>query len=266
MNKTKIPVFQTIGLAYRFVWAEGRDFINLALVPMVILATLDTIVGASLPPPSDASSSGGGVAIVGVIFIILVNVVAGVMFAVAWHRKFLVPRESPTFYSAYRWRARHARFLYVSITIGLLIVFTAIVPTLLGALFGPVVVLFLAAAVVLGGLVGARLSLLLPAIAVDDLMNFNQAWELGQGNSGRILTVFALSAIPVGVVASLIGFLLSSLFGGAPGGPGLFVMAFTNEFFGFVSAALGVTVLSEAYRILRGASRSSGAPPVPLET
>ncbi len=44
---------------------------------------------------------------------------------------------------------------------------------------------------------------------------------------------------------------------------GLFVMAFTNEFFGFASAALGVTVLSEAYRILRGSTTSATLPPVP---
>jgi small-conductance mechanosensitive channel len=176
------------------------------------------------------------------------------MFAVAWHRRFLVPQESATFYVAYRWRTRHSRFLFVSISIGLLIMFGVIVPLLIGALVGPVVVVFLAASVIIGGLVGARLSLLLPATAVDDLMNFNQAWELAHRNSWRILAVFLLSAIPVGIAASVFGFLLTSLFGDAPSPPGLFVMAFTNELFGFASAALGVTVLSEAYRMLRGAS------------
>lgn len=266
MKKTQIPVFATIGLAYHFIWDEGRDFINLALVPMVVLATLDTVVGTGLSAASEANGGGGALAILGVIFVILVNVAAGVMFAVAWHRRFLVPQESATFYRAFRWRVRHTRFLFVSIAIGLLAILAAALPMLFGALIGPVVIIFLLVAVMLGGLVGARLSMLLPATAVDDLMNFNQAWKLAYRNSWRILSVFILSAIPVGIVASIIGFLLGSLFGGAPGLPGIFVLAFANEFFGFASAALGVTVLSEAYRTLRGAGASSSVTPTPLET
>ncbi len=246
--------------AYRFVWAEGRDFINLALVPIVVLAILDTAVATGL---SASREAGGGLAIPATVFIILVNVAAGVMFAVAWHRRFLVPQESVTFYRAYRWRTRHARFLFVSIAIGLLVVFAAIVPSLLGTLFGPVVIVFLVASVIVSGLVGGRLSMLLPSTAVDDLMNFNQAWELAYGNSWRILSVFILSAIPVGVAAITIGFLLVWLFGGTPGLPGIFVLAFTNELFGFASAALGVTVLSEAYRILRSGRTSAILPPAP---
>ena len=263
LKKSKIPVLATIGMAYRFLWAEGRDFINLALVPIVVLAILDTAVASGLAAPSEA---GGGLPIPGIIFVVLVNLAAVVMFAVAWHRRFLIPQEGATFYRAYRWRLRHSRFLFVSIAIGILILFAAIVPSIVGRSFGSGVVIFVAVALVLGGLVGARLSMLLPSTAVDDLMNFNQAWETAYGNSWRILTVFILSAIPVGVAASLIGFLLGLLFGGAPSLPGIFVLAFTNEFFGFTSAALGVTVLSEAYRILRGGGALTNLPPQPLET
>lgn len=260
MKKTQIPVLATVVLAYRFIWAERRDFINLALVPIVVLAVLDTAVGTGLPAATEA---GGGKVVLGFLLLISVNVVAGVMFAVAWHRRFLVPQESATFYGAYRWRLRHARFLFVTIAIGLLVFFAVIVPTLIGALLGPVGVVLLAAALIVGGLVGSRLSLLLPSTAVDDLMNFNQGWELAHRNSWRIFTVFILSAIPVGIGTSVLGFLLGALFGGVPGPLGLFVMAFTNEFFGFASAALGVTVLSEAYRILRGSTTSATLPPVP---
>lgn len=260
MKKTQIPVFATIGLAYRFIWYERRDFINLALVPIVVLAILDTAVATGLPTSGEA---GGGGAALGVILVILVNVLAGVMFAVAWHRRFLVPQESATFYRAYRWRLRHARFLFVSIAIGLLVIFAVIVPALIGTLLGPVGIVFLVASMIVGGLVGARLSMLLPSTAVDDLMNFNQGWELAHRNSWRLLAVFLLSAIPAGVATSVFGFLLGSLIGDAPSPPGLFVMAFSNEFFGFVSAALGVTVLSEAYRILRSSTTSVTLPPAP---
>ncbi len=260
MKKTQIPVFATIALAYRFIWAERRDFINLALVPIVVLAVLDTAVGAGLPAATEA---GGSRVVFGFLLLIFVNVVAGVMFAVAWHRRFLVPQESTTFYGAYRLRLRHAKFLFVSIAIGLLVVFAVIVPTLIGALLGPVGIVFIVAAVIVSGLVGARLSVLLPATAVDDLMNFNQGWELAHRNSLRILLVFVLSAIPVGLLAWAASFLLRSLIGDVPSPPGLFVMAFTNEFFGFASAAMGITVLSEAYRILRGSTPSATLPPMP---
>lgn len=259
MKKVKIPVFATLGLAYRFVWFERRDFITLALVPMVILAALETAV----EPGLSASGEAGRFSIPGIIIIILVNVAAGVMFMVAWYRRYLIPRENATFYVAYRWRARHGRYLFVSVTIGLLAVFAAALPVLFGALFGPLVVLFLLVSVVVSGLVAARLSMLLPSTAVDDLINFNQALELSHRNTWRIFAVFVLSAIPIGIAAPAANLILGSLFGVAPGLPGIFVMSFTNEFFGFVSAALGVTVLSEAYRILRGGITSTTLPPAP---
>ena len=258
MNKTKIPIFATVGLAYRFVWAERRDFINLALVPIVVLAIMDTAVRTGLPAPTEVGAEGGALAVLGFVIIILVNVVAAVMFAVAWHRRYLVPQESATFYGAIRWRARHTKFLYLWITIGLLVMFAAIIPSLIGGLMGTSVIVIVLVAMIIGGLVGARLSILLPATAIDDLMSFNQVWELAYRNSWRILLVFFLTAIPVGLTASAIGYLLRSSFGDAPSPPGIFVMAFTSEFFGFASAALGVMVLSEAYRILRGAVATTG--------
>ena len=260
MKKTKIPILAIVALAYQFIWYERRDFINLAFVPIVVLAILDTAVGFGL---SASGGARGGLAVPGIVVVILVNVAAGVMFAVAWHRRFLVPQENTTFYSAYRWRMRHGKFLFVSIAIGLLAIFAAALPMLVGALLGPLAVIFLPVSVILSGLLGARLSMLLPSTAVDDLMNFNQAWELAYGNSWRILGVFILSATPIGVAAPIIGLLLGSLFGDAPGVPGLFVMAFANEFFGFVSAALGVTVLSEAYRILRSSAAPATLPLAP---
>ena len=254
MNKTKIPIFATIGRSYRFVWDEARDFINLALVPIVVLAIMDTAVGIGFGGSTEAGGEGGALAVLGVILVILVNVVVGIMFAVAWHRRYLVPQGSATFYGAIRWRTRHTRFLYLSIAIGLLVMFTALFPLLIGGLIGAGGFVIVLIALVFGGLLGARLSILLPASAVDDLMSFNQVWILAHRNGWRILLVFVISAIPVGLVASGASFVLRWLIGDAPSPPGLFVMAFTNEFFGFASAALGVTALSEAYRILRSAS------------
>ncbi len=260
MKKTQIPVLATVVLAYRFIWAERRDFINLALVPIVFLAVVDTAAGIGLSRSGEAD---GGLEVLPFIFIILVNLVAGIMFAVAWHRKFLVPKESVTFYHAYRLRLRHAWFLFMSVAIALIVVFAFVVTPLIGTLLGPVGIVLFVPSLFVGGLVGSRLSLLLPATAVDDLMNFNQGWELAHGTSWRILGVFFLSAIPIGIGTLVLGFLLGELFGGVPGPLGLFVMAFTSEFLGFASAALGVTVLSEAYRILRSSTTSATLPPVP---
>ena len=262
MNKTKIPFFETIILAYRFLSDQSRDFINLALLPVVVLAILDTLVAVSLPDGGDAGGTAttGGSVIGGLVGIIL-NIGAGVMFAVAWHRRFLVPQEGASVYRAYRWRARHSKFLFVSIAIGLLVLLAALIPILVGVLLGPVGVILFVGAILIAGLMSARLSMLLPAIAVDDLMNFNQAWELAHGNAWRIFGAFVLAAIPIGLATSIANLVLGGVLGSDPGAPGLFVSAFVNEFFAFAAAAIGVTVLSEAYRIVGKHGAVAATPP-----
>ncbi len=252
----------TILLAYRFLSEQSRDFINLALLPVVVLAIVDTVLGIGLAGDGETAggAASGGPVIGGLVGVIL-NIGAGVMFAVAWHRRFLVPQERASVYSAYRWGSRHTKFLFVSITIGILVLLAAVIPILVGVLLGPVGVLLFVASILIAGLMGARLSPLLPAIAVDELMNFNQAWELAHGNAWRIFGAFVLSAIPIAITASLARLVLGLLLGSDPGAPGVFVSAFVSEFFAFAGAAVGVTVLSEAYRILRRPGAIATTPP-----
>ena len=84
-----------------------------------------------------------------------------------------------------------------------------------------------------------RLSLLLPAVSVDDPVNPRLILERTRGNFWRLVAVIILVALPVLIIALLLGALFS-------GGP--VALAFVSIFF----AVVNVAVLSVAYRELVG--------------
>ena len=252
MKKTKIPVFATVGIAYRFVWGEGRDFINFALMPVLLMAILSTAVAATLVDDSSAAKvqnfPPGFVLIIAATTLPLMT-----LFAVMWHRRFLLPHESPTIYDAFRWRMRHSRCLFVLIAIVFVADLSAIGAIFLTAAAGAPQGFIFLAGFVAAGMTFARLSMLLPAAATDTLIDFNQAWALARRNSARIFAAL-LAGIPIFIAGIAISLGLSALFGQGASVLGVFVISFVNEFFSFAAVAVVVTVLSEAYRILRGAS------------
>ncbi len=261
MNKTHVPVFATIVTAYRFVWQERRDFINFALLPVLLLAILSTAVAATLVDDTSAADvqtfPPGFVLIIAVTTLPLMT-----LFAVLWQRRFLLPHENPTIYDAFRWRMRHSRCLFVLIAAVFVADLAAVGAILIAAAIGVPQALIVLVGFVAAGLTFARLCMLLPAAATDTLIDFNQAWALGRRNAARIFSTL-LSGVPLVFAGLMISLGLSALFGSGASVIGVFVISFVNEFFSFGAVALVVTVMSEAYRILSapGAIQNFTPPP-----
>ena len=263
----QLAVFKILRDTYAFVWLERRDFLSLAFPAIVVLAILSTLIAwieMSMAPTRTDEAFGIG----GWVYS-AVSLAVWVMFAVAWHRRYLVPNEVTTVRAALRWGRRQTRFLLLAIAVGVLaaIVFFAITigAILFVTLFGGVwqmlhLAIFIAFLPVL--LIYARLSLLFPSTSVDHRMSFSECWRVTRGNGWRLALIIFLIAAPVWVITYLIHVTIAAIFDFVELSESLttdFVGAFLDEALWFIGIAVGVSALSISYRALLVAP--SDAPP-----
>ena len=164
------------------------------------LLTAFLISAADAPNGPDTPQPGGGPGAASLIGA-LVTLVLYVMFAIAWHRRFLV-EEQTTIGAALRWGPRHMRFLGRFFLLGLVLVpFVAVVVTATHDNAGVIVPLsfvLLVATV----LVYSRLLLIFPAIAVDERLTMQGAWQLTRGLGWRMVAIWILPLIPISVASA----------------------------------------------------------------
>lgn len=265
----KLLILHTVRDAYAFVWRERRDFLSLAFPAIVVLAILSTLL-AWLAKATTPTGTGEGNATIGseslgafafgALVSIMVYVALWVMFAVAWHRRYLVPDEVVTVRAALRWGRRQTRFLLIAIGLFVLIALLWLIAGALGAgVFGAGILLMFPLFFLIG-LVYARLSLLFPSTAVDHRMSFGECWEFTRGNSWRLIFIIVLVAIPVGVIALLMSLAVTTIvanFGVSDSLTTNFIVALIDQTFAFISIAVGVSALSIAYRGLMAGRRAA---------
>ena len=262
----QLPILPTVGNAYAFVWRERKDFASLAFLAIVVLAILSTIIAwlARSMVPTGAGEGNGtigpaSIAVFGFGGLVLMAtyLVLWTTFAVAWHRRYLVLDERATVRTALRWRRRQTRFLLIAIGLAVITTLLGLVGSILSisvfAIGSLLALLAIFALLSLVGLVYARLSLLFPSTAVDHRMSFGDCWEFTRENGWRLLFIIVLVAIPVGVVALLVGLLVAVAVAGFGLSDSLtadFIVALVNQTFVFAGIAVGVSALSIAYRAL----------------
>ena len=271
-----LPVLNTIASAYRFVWEDRAALVRIAALPVVGLALAGTVLDALLPDqPLPTPSEDGSIDPADIPFNIggLVQTVLTlcfyVMFAVAWHRKWLLPAESVTVWSALRWDGRKTRFLVRLIGMSLLSMagalpaaVVAVVLTYTGLLPIQVGTLMIVAALLV---TFARLSLVFPATAVDDPLSVKGCWLLTQKNGLRMLVIVIAPALPITILQVLVLSVLYSV--GAAADlfatlTGALALALLQQAFSYAGIAVGVTALSISYDHFRkqaGSPSASGA-------
>ncbi len=265
----RIPVFRIVTEAYAFLWQQRRDFLFLGAPAFMVVAILSTLLTVLFPELSSDIDEGMEPEVPGTFLlialpIIVIWVAVWMMFAVAWHRKYLVPDDDVTVRAAYHWRPRHTRFLGAAIVVGLwagltfvLVFFTAI------AVSGPFTrslwpeaapeqwVLAMIGLVVWwiaelsAAFVAARYSMLLPSSTVGQRMSSAESWKFTRGNGWRLALIYILIAIAAFVITLPIDLLSDS-----DGIIANVVAMLLDEFVWFVTAALYISVLSIAYRRL----------------
>lgn len=157
-----------------------------------------------------ARVSGG--AILGALLLSLLGLIGYVLMAVYWHRYVLM--GDPTQDSAIRPTARTlGRYIWCAILVGLAqalaLIPLSLVMGLGGAAFGWTGSTTPLSALIMGLLIGIaalwlalRISVILPAAAVEDKMTLRQSWQVTAPIAGDIFWVAALlSLVSVGVLA-----------------------------------------------------------------
>ncbi len=265
------------GAAYRFVGGHLRDCLVLAAVPMlaataVLLAVTFLVAGGAgageMTPMRGATFTS--------VFLLglaggLAQIVLYVMFAVAWHRHYLVGEDAATPFAILRWRRRHWRFalkgvLLVILFFVIMMIVSLIALPMLGGLLshagpngGPMAGFFTFALlfnVVVGLAVyyfGSRFLLAFPAAAVDDTtVGLSASWDLTDGNSLRFFAALILVAGPFMLLEYLGAYLGVALFGRALFSPSLAaILIVVQQALYFIAIALTTTAASITYRTLK---------------
>ena len=261
----RLGIFLTISEAYEFLWANRNDFARMSALPVLILAFADVIAIAFFPMQDGRITyQAWAVRLVPAVFLY-------VMFSVAWHRRFLRSSETSTFWEALRWDGRKTVFFIRLISIFLCVALISLSPTIIIAIIGFIIstmsgvigmsavppqgISLLGSTIVMtiALLLYARLSLWLPATAVDERYGPTAIWRLGQGNSWSLVGITLGAALPMMLGAFAIGsFVQSFVTGLGINGhlTGRLITALASGFCNYVTLAAEITALSIAYRKL----------------
>ena len=265
----KLPVWEIVKETYAFLWAARRDLVAIASVPVLGLTILNTLMTEVFGAPGMftefQSRAGSDGYLAWPINIIAVAIY--VMFAVAWHRRYLVSGEQMTVWTALRWDARKTRFLLRLIGATILGSLIMLVPMALIALGVSTAVHMggnssVADSIVAGAATGiaglvllyliyARLYLWLPAAAVDDPTGLHGLWRLGRGNTWRLFWIAVAVGLPFWFFAiiwiGLPAFIVE------PGLTMRLIVHLLSQATGYLGIAITVATLSICYRRLKDA-------------
>ena len=254
----QLPVFDIITEACQDAWQNRRDVAAVAFLPVLGVSIVGTVMAAMIGDPRvviDDPAQVSTLVVLRTFFGITVNWLFGIafysLFAVAWHRRTLVGPEAVTIGVAMRWGQRQWRFFRRLVLLAINLMALMFFLTILLMSFVPIALL-LSGLLIAVGLVYARVSLVLPAAAIDTPMTFAQSAKLTAGNSWRMmlavavlpLVVMLIGSIAVLVVALLLGDIVTSSISVQ------LALSLLAQSVNYVGFALGITALSLAYREL----------------
>lgn len=230
MAKQQIPVFATAILSFRFVLTHRRELLRggLLAVPAFLVVTfgLDSFT---------AMTAGAGAAMTNIVRTVIDlggRALIATMILVAWHRLVMLKLADVNGVSGLALGVREFRYLVVwmFLSAGFLLVFGAVVALMVALQFLVMAVFYLVLllmglgdtlvvgqrdqfvvvlwisvffAVPAASYVASRLSLVLPALAVDRKRPLRQAWRLSAGNGWRLVAASLIVLVPMEVITVL---------------------------------------------------------------
>jgi hypothetical protein len=272
MGMAELPVLATAAEAYDFCWASRVRFALLASPYVALLVAFRAGEQFSVTP--NATFAVAAVAAYGFVLVV---------FAIAWHRAYLLPDSPVGIREVFRWHRRQPLFfldalkvapLYLALTAGwqyfylyggTLIV--SIFPAyrryapdevqVFSIYFDHGVPHSLGTMAVIGAAAGifsylyARIALVFPATAIDRRMSLRRCWRLTQGNGLRLAVVLLLSVLPFSLLVSL------SQIGLSAAGMLRMTELVAHDLLLLAGTAVFVSALSASYRTLSRADPGS---------
>ena len=116
----RLEVLRIVNEAYQFVWLQRQDFALLGVPIVLVLGTASALLSYFRPVPNtDVQTVSVGFILAGVV-VAVVSLAGWVVFAVAWHRRCLLPNHGSIVGQELRWQRRHSVFLGRTVVLGLL--------------------------------------------------------------------------------------------------------------------------------------------------
>jgi hypothetical protein len=201
----------TVQLAYRNVFGNHRVFFALATIPLVVTAII-LLVSALL---STDSAEGPSTLIAGFVFPVigmLVVLLLVSVFVVAWCRFVVMGRRESTRRFQLTVGRREFRFVWASLKMGLgFFVLCAIILALIAGPAEPTdgspplaTTLASLALLIVFTALAVRVSLRIPAMAVDQDQGPLGAWRLSHGSAWRLFLALLLTSFPTALVFTLV--------------------------------------------------------------
>lgn len=216
----KLVLAEILREAVQDVWDGRRDFFALAALPVVALAVIDVVMMLVLGPVSLSAEIGAAdevdpaQAIGPLIHLIIFGITQMALlsvFAVAWHRRYLVPGENPTALQAILWDGRKLRYMLRLIGMSFIAAMFWILPALMitGATGnqGLAAIIFLVGAIVVLG----RLYPALAATSVDADARFGHIWALGKGSTFPLIGLTLVPAAVTNIASMVVALPLSGI-------------------------------------------------------
>jgi len=271
----KLMIRDTVFEVFHFLWENRLDLLRMSAAPVFALSILHIVLPTLFAgfEPSEEVTQVTGLHLLGLFLAVALPTIFYVMFAVAWHRRCLKPEEQTTILTALRWDRRKTLFLFRFLLISVISVIIALPILVIAAIVGGTGAMGLAA----GGvgtpstgavlvqlaktilifviiLVQVRLSLWLPATALDHKVTLMEAWTLGRDNSWRLFAVLILSIAPAMVIVILVGSAIAAIAQATGLGSTLtfqFIVRLVFNMAYYIVIAASVSALSMSYRKLR---------------
>lgn len=195
----KLPVWATSVMAWRLVGINAPVLLRTGWGPAILILATDFLLMPMLPFAEES--------LTGTLSNTLLQVLPTALLLVPVHRMILLDEEPPTDIAALHAGTAHAKF--IKRTLMLDAVAFALYPIfeLSAYVLGPLAIIAVLGLGLPATYAIARLSLMLPASAIDQDAAIRRAWEITDGNGWRILGTMIVTAIPLLVIVfGIIGF------------------------------------------------------------
>jgi hypothetical protein len=195
----KLPVWSTVGACCAIVWRNLGQLVRIAWFLLLIMLPVYAVT-YWLSWPWSAGSTGEAGGFVEQFFAWLPNLIELpflASIAVAWHRLLL---RQERFEGSLYFRFDATVWRYAALSLGLLVASTG--PLYYSPSSPPreleigIIISLLVIVIAMSFLVLPRLSIALPAIALDERLTLVQAWRVSDGNSWRLGIATLLCALP----------------------------------------------------------------------
>lgn len=231
----KLPVIAVIKEALCLVW-QRRARLAVALCGLTLLMCVIDVAASHLLRDVETSWLD--------LVIALINFFAVVLFTVTCHRVILLDDDAVPRYGIHSWSPRETRFLgWMLAGIGLCIgaifamwLVTRAIPLALASIvevWGALILI----GVITGAYLFSRVSMLLPATALDQRHDMEWAWSITKNNDWRL--TFIVAAIPVLNVLPFFHLDGDNI-----------LLDIATTFAGYVVMSIEIALLSVAYRHL----------------